>query len=153
MVTSVQAKLCTYQWLQVSVGLGLLAWLALAVGSALADAWVGTITLLFLLAPLVIVPLALEVIANFAGSEPPPGSERLARRLQPAGAVLAAASFAFSPGVTAAVIASGWLLVCGLLTLSGVLRMLRSGYRSLEELCFAIALVYITIGGIAARAC
>ena len=80
---------------------------------------------------------------------PAPRPERLARCLQPAGAVLAAASFAFSPGVAAAVIASGWLLVCGLLTLSGMLRMLRPGYRSLEQLCFAIALVYITIGGVA----
>jgi len=119
------------------------------VGSALAGTWLGTITLLLLLEPLVIVPLGLEVIGNSAGSDAPPDSESLARKLQPAGAILAAVSFAFSPGVTAAFIATGWLLVCGLLTLSGVLRMLRPGYRSLEQVCFATGLVYITVGGIA----
>jgi len=129
-----------------SVLLGGLAWAVLAAGSA-ADWFVlGTIELLFLLAPLVIVPLGLEFLRRHGDS----GSSalyRAARLLQPPGAALAVASFFLLEGRTAAGLACAWLLVCILVGLSGAICVLRGAFHSLVAACFAAGPIYLVVGG------
>src|SRR5437879_12521665 len=91
---------------------GAILWLALAAGRLPGLTRLTLIDLLFLLAPLVIAPIGLRLIA-FATS---PGSGLLAAtvRSQPVGAAFATVAFLLPIGVAAAIFASVWLLVCAI---------------------------------------
>lgn len=107
----------------------------------------GLIELTFLLAPLVIVPLGLELVApprNITIREP---LYRWARFPQPFGAAFAVVSFCLPPGASAALLAFGWLVVCGLMGLCGLLRLWRDRTTSVEQICFSVGLLYLPIGG------
>jgi hypothetical protein len=93
------------------------------------------IDLLFLLAPLVIAPLGLALIDFDDGL--PSSLLLVATRVQPIGAVLAVTAFLLPFGLPAAVVASGWLLVCAVAAL-GALAYLVQG-RSLQPLRLATA--------------
>jgi hypothetical protein len=105
---------------------GALVWLGL-VGAGFAGAIeIGTIECLLALAPLVIVPLALEARRRLVADEPGPPFvpwiEGIARLMALPGALFAAASFALTPGPRAALVASPWVLVCGVIALGGIAR-------------------------------
>jgi YndJ-like protein len=106
------------------------------------------IQLIFLLAPLVIIPLGLRVVdpSHVAGA----GNTLYdwARNLQPPGAALAVASFYWHRGYTAASLAVGWLVVCGLVGLFGLLRLRRNGLGSAGQTCASVGLIYLPIGGV-----
>jgi hypothetical protein len=104
------------------------------------------IDLLFLLAPLVIAPLGLLLIAFDSG----PASRLLAAavRIQPVGAGLATVSFLVPIGAAAAILASTWLLVCAIAAL-GALAYLIQG-RSLQpvRLAPAAAIAFMAFGAV-----
>jgi hypothetical protein len=104
------------------------------------------IDLLFLLAPLVIAPLGLALIGFDDGL--PSSLLVVATRVQPIGAVLAVIAFLLPIGLPAAVVGSGWLLVCAIAAL-GALAYLVQG-RSLHpvRLATAAAVGFMAFGAI-----
>ena len=126
------------KWRQRSAIAGGAAWLAAAaVGFG---ARLDLIEMLFLLAPLVIVPLGLELVAPHAGGLL---VFRAATLLQPFAAVTAALSFWLDPGLPAALAACAWLLVATLAALPAIF----SVPRTLVEACERAALLYLPAGG------
>ncbi len=119
-----------------SATFGAAAWTALAIAALLRRAPLGLLQILFLLAPLVVVPLGIELLAVINSRLP---AERLAAWLQPLGAACAVASFWFPPGYFAAALAAAWGVVCGLIALAGFLGLVRAGWKSLEGLAFNLA--------------
>ncbi len=107
----------------------------------------GIIDLIFLLAPLVIVPLGLGLVAPPRSVPHPDPLYLWARLLQPYGAALVVASYCLPPGIPAALLASGWFMACSLIGLCGLLRIWRDGFESVERICSNIGLLYLPIGG------
>ncbi len=114
-------------WAPLCATAGAVVWAGMAVLARMGVARVGAIELLFLFAPLVIVPLGMELGRVLAGSG---RVEALARRLQPLGAGMVVGAMWLPPGKTAGLVALGWFLFCGLMAGSGVVRILR-GAREL----------------------
>jgi YndJ-like protein len=103
---------------------GAAAWAGVAVLARMGIARIGVIELMFLFAPLVIVPLGME-LGRVGGFE-----SGVARRLasaaqilQPLGAVLAVGAVCLAPGVKAGVVAGGWIGVCVLMAVGGVVEL------------------------------
>ncbi|HUK87596.1 MAG TPA: YndJ family transporter [Terriglobales bacterium] len=119
-----------------SAALGGIAWVALAAAALLQRAPLGILETLFLLAPLVAVPLGMELLAAVNSRLP---AERLAAWLQPLGAACAVATFWFPAGYGAAALAAGWALICGLIALAGLVGLTRGGWKSLDALAFNLA--------------
>jgi hypothetical protein len=86
---------------------------------------IGVIELMFLFAPLVIVPLGME-LGRMGGFES--GAARglagIAQTLQPLGAVLAVVAVCLGPGTRAGFLAAGWMVVCGLMAGAGAVELL-----------------------------
>ena len=102
---------------------------------------------LFLLAPLVVVPQGLALTGRLAFSDQPPWLFRAGRVLQPWAALLAVAAFYLPPGVAAAWLASGWMLVTVLLGLAGI-PFLQRIFAKPERAGFEAVLLYLPVGGI-----
>ncbi len=106
------------------------------------------IELLFLFAPLLIVPLGIILTDRLDG---PPAAvslaERVGRRNELPAALLAAVSFLFEPGILAAVLVAPWLAVCVSLALGGAVRIGRGTCARLEHFSTALAFFYLAIGG------
>jgi hypothetical protein len=101
---------------------GALLWALLAALAGNRRAPLGVIELLFLFAPLVVVPLGLELIS--AVSTPGISSlENMARAVQPFAALSLVAAFWYGPGKTAGLLAIPWVAVCGAVALSGLARL------------------------------
>lgn len=125
---------------------GAMAWLALVALSAARRLELGLIEILFLLAPLVIVPLGLQLIEK-TPSRPTSPQFRFAPLALLVCALSAAASFLMPVGICAALAAAPWLLTCLVNAVSGSLRIFRHGPRPLSQLCFGIGQVYLLIAG------
>ena len=125
---------------------GFLIWGLIALGAMVGRTSLDAIAALFLLSPLVLVPLGFEVTRPLTAESTPPG--RWARILLPIGAVLAAVSFWPSAGPSAGLVASGWSLVCALAAIDGVWRLVRGGYRSVEGVCASAGVVYLFVGSV-----
>jgi hypothetical protein len=117
-------------WLRRSAMAGAVAW---AVVAALAP--FGLIEKLFLLAPLVAVPLA------FALLEPAPWMSAI---LQPFAAASATASFFVPPGAAAAGLAVPWAILTGVAALEGLMRIRT---WSFEEVVTTASLLLLPVGG------
>lgn len=102
------------------------------------------VDLLLLLAPLVVVPLGLRLVP-FTGYR-----SRLvlalARVIQPIGAGAAVVAFLIPPGWKAGVIALGWLLVCGIAALAGLVELIESRSLPPAHLVPAAAVAYLAVG-------
>jgi hypothetical protein len=118
------------RWARSSATAGAVVWALLAALAGARKAPLGVIELLFLFAPLVIVPLGLELGRVVAPVEPHRGEET-ARILQPLAAGLAVASFWFSPGWTAGALVAPWVMVGALMAVAGLLSLLKGTDRSL----------------------
>jgi len=119
------------RWERSSALAGAAIWVVLAGLAGAGRAPLGVIELLFLFAPLVIVPLG----ASLADAVAPVKFSRLgaaARILQPFAAWLVVASFWVVPGPWAVVLAAPWIMVCAPWALAGCLTMV-SGARSLPS--------------------
>jgi hypothetical protein len=126
---------------------GAAAWAGLAVLARMGIARLGAIELLFLFAPLVIVPLGMELGRGIGGTG---RLEELARRLQPAGAALAVVAMWLPPGRRAGIVALGWLAICVLMAGSGVVGLVRAlgidADRSVRA-TLAVARIDLLVGG------
>lgn len=102
----------------------------------------GPIEILFLLAPVAVVPLAMRLSASPADATP---ALWAARRLQPWAALAVVASFFVHRGVGAAALAGVWLVVTALVALHGLGRLWRS--RTTAEVAVCAGCLMLPIGG------
>ena len=126
--------------------LGGFLWAGLAAGAATGHVRLGMIELLFLLAPLVIVPLGLELSSRLEEARRSSQLERLTRWVQFPAALLVVASFWLAAGNRAAGLTVAWFLFGGLLGLQGLERLFRGGYARLDAAGTLMASLYLTIG-------
>jgi hypothetical protein len=117
-------------WLRRSATAGAVAWAVVA-----AVAPIGLIEKLFLLAPLVAVPLALALL------EPAPWMSAI---LQPFAAASATASFFVPPGAVAAGLAAPWAILTGVALLEGLMRIRT---WSFDEVVTTVSLLLLPVGG------
>jgi len=110
-------------WAATCATAGAGVWAGMAVLARIGIVRVGAIELLFLFAPLVIVPLGMELGRLMGGTG---RFEKLARRLQPVGAGMVVVAMCLPPGRRAGLAAAGWMVVCGLMAGSGVVGLVRS---------------------------
>ncbi|HLW86605.1 MAG TPA: YndJ family transporter [Candidatus Sulfotelmatobacter sp.] len=114
----------TKRWAEGWATAGAALWAGIAVLARMGIARIGVIELMFLFAPLVIVPLGME-LARLGGFES--GVARacaaLAQTLQPLGAVLAVVAVCLPPGGRAGFVAAGWMVVCGLMASGGAVEL------------------------------
>ena len=103
------------------------------------------ITKVLLLGILVIVPLGLSLISNFE-TENAPRIYRHALLLQPLAATSVVASFFVKPGIVAAIMACGWLVVTAVAGVFGLWRLFRPEFRNANEISISAGLVYLPIG-------
>ena len=113
-------------WARMSATLGAVAWAVLAVLARTGIARLGAIELMFLFAPLVIVPLGMELGRMIGGGG---WFAETARRLQPFGAAFAVVAMWMAPGRRAGFFALGWLVVCMLMAGSGMVEIFRASWR------------------------
>ncbi len=128
--------------------LGAVVWLVQAGLSATGYYPAKAIELLFLLGPLMVVPLGLAVIETLSFPTETGLFIRVARFLQPVGATVAAASFVLPAQIMAGGLALPWLAVTVCTGLSGVRRLLQGRFGPIEEACFTASLLYLPVGGL-----
>ena len=137
-------------WAPICAIAGAAVWAGMAVLARIGIARVGAIELLFLFAPLVIVPLGMELSRGIGGSDV---IHELARRLQPLGAGLAVVAIWLPPGKKAACFAIGWLVVCVLMGGSGMMGLARApwldagGGARATSIVICIARMDLAVGG------
>lgn len=102
---------------------------------------VGLLEVLFLLAAWAVVPIGLRLL-------PDGPLVRIARKLQPAAAILVTVSFFLEKGFLAAGLALPWLALNGLVALAGLLRMKEAFRGGLPELFMLAAMMFPPIGGV-----
>lgn len=150
-------------WVRVSATVGAAVWALLAVAARAGLGRMGAIELMFLFAPLVVVPLGMElgrllVRASKLPSEDPRGKwgthvEWLAWRAQPFGAACAVVAILLPPGLASGVLAGAWFGVCLLAGGSGVIDALTfwldagRGARATFTLAAVVARVDLVVGG------
>jgi len=107
-----------------SITVGILAWTLVLAAVASGRAPFGIIELFFLFAPLVVVPLGVDLGEAYAPMSP--RIAQLSRLLQPSAAMLLVAAFWRPPGFGAALFAMPWATFCVLLALGALPRLRRS---------------------------
>ncbi len=110
--------------------IGGICWAALAVGSVLSFGRLGMIELLFLLGPLVIAPLGVELSTRLDRGDQNQKRMRFVRRMQIIAALCVVASFWIPQGMTAAILALPWISFGCFLGFRGTLRFVRGGYTT-----------------------
>ncbi len=127
--------------------IGAAVWAGTAVAARAGIASVGAVELIFLFAPLVVVPLGMELGRAISGSG---WCESAARRLQPLGAALALIAMWLPPGRNAGLAALGWMLVCLLLAGGGVVELIGAPWADADRsvrATLAIAKTDLAVGG------
>jgi hypothetical protein len=146
-------------WARLCATAGAVVWAGMAVLARMGVARIGAIELLFLFAPLVIVPLGMELGRGMCGGG---RLEELARRMQPVGAVAAVVAMWMPPGERAGIVALGWFLICVVMGGAGVVELIAAwrdagggpfGSRSgqvrgtLVRVTLAVARIDLVVGG------
>ena len=127
---------------------GGLIWLIL-LGSVLLNKFrLSIFDLLFLLAPWVVVPLALSLVPAERGNRPSRINGTVIRYLLFPAAVLTTTSFFLRDGRTAGVLTVLWLFAGISLALDGLMRLIRMRLQSFQEFCFAIGEGYALVGAL-----
>ena len=127
---------------------GSLLWLILAAGVFLGSFRLSIFDLLFLLAPLVIVPLALSLLPATQVSRLSLMNSLAIRYFLPLGAALITVSFFMSEGRAAGALLCVWVIVAMSLALDGLERLIRTRLRSFPEFCFALGEGYTLVGAL-----
>jgi YndJ-like protein len=125
---------------------GGVVWAGLAVVSRVGLARLTAIELLFLLAPLVVVPLGLELCDRIVAEREFGLPGRIARRLQLAGALCVAISFWFAAGRLAALFVLPWFCLGIMTALIALQLILRGGYKTLKSACMIVSFLYLPVG-------
>ena len=121
-------------------------WTVLLLASSSQIARLSTIEMLFLLAPLVIVPLGLELCAQFLPSPEIMSSVRIAKFSQLPAALCAMVSFSLRPGLLAALFAAPWLLFgCGM-GIAALWNVFRGRIKTLASACANVSFLYLPVG-------
>jgi hypothetical protein len=139
-------------WARVCATAGAATWAAIAVLARIGTARIGAIELMFLFAPLVIVPLGMELGRVISAPSLP---EKIAQRVQPFAAAFAVIALLLPPGRTAALSACGWLLICFLIAAAGLLDLIlafRSAPDRVERsplviFAYGVARIDLAVGG------
>jgi len=138
-------------WAQKCAGFGAFLWAGVAALARIGIAPIGAIELMFVFAPLVILPLGMQ-LARVLGNDTPPA--RFARRVQPVAAALALVALWLPPGRLAACLACAWMIVClsmtvgGLIDLSSFARSQEDHTRStFHRVIVSIAQLDLAVGG------
>jgi len=141
-------------WARGHATAGAAVWAGMAVLARMGIARIGAIELMFLFAPLVIVPLGMELDRVSGGTG---WLEDVAGRVQPFGAACAVAAFWFPVGSKAAVAAAVWMGVCALMAGGGVMELGRlwRGRRNFSSVVAgrgagairAVARIDLAVGG------
>jgi YndJ-like protein len=126
---------------QRSAALGLAVWLV-----ALLILEPGWAVALFLLAPLVLVPLALAAITASDRHLSHPERWRWVLFGQPPAAWLLVAAFFVPAGPWAAALAVPWMCVTGLIGLTGLIHAWPWKNRTFDELCMYAGMIYLPVG-------
>lgn len=132
--------------------LGAVIWAGVAVLARIGVAPIGAIELMFLFAPLVIVPLGME-LARIIGSDTP--LTRFARRVQPFAAAFAVVALWLPPGRPAGGLACAWMVVSLLMTIAAIIdlsslarsRPDSSTHSTMQRITVAVAQVDLSVGG------
>ena len=138
------------RWARVCATVGAAAWAGIAVLARMGTARIGQIELMFLFAPLVIVPLGMELQRELQRMTGVAGfCAEAARRTQPFGAALAVFSICLPPGRAAGLLSLGWMLVCGLMAWSGLVDLVRSLETKDRKVraALAVARMDLAVGG------
>ncbi len=121
-------------------------WLTTVVASQVSEclnrSW---IELLFLFAPLVIVPLGLELTRRLDAQFHAPVAEKLALRIQLPAAFAAALSFYCRAPLAIASLAVLWLTFVVILAVGRLWRVLRTRSHTFDELCALLAFAYLAV--------
>lgn len=125
---------------------GGVVWVALVAASRLQWARLNQIELLFLLGPLVIVPLGLELCIRFAPEERIELPLRAAQRFQVAAAVCATASFWIRQGAGAAILVLPWFGFGCFMGILGMMGLIRGEFKKLRTACMIVSFLYLPIG-------
>lgn len=126
--------------------IGAIAWCGLLAAARAHRLELEWIDLLFLFAPLVIVPLGLELTHRIEQGVVLSLPERIARLVQLPCALLVAVSLCLERGILAAALSAAWLLFCGLLALGGLIRLYRGAFRRLDSTFPALAFIFLPVG-------
>lgn len=121
-------------------------WAGVAVVSRLQWARLNTIELLFLLGPLVVVPLGLTLSFQFIGGKQVGLPIRIARTLQLPAAVCVVASFCLPQGIGATMLALPWFFFGCFIALEGLMALIRRNFRKRETACTIACFLYLSIG-------
>lgn len=127
-----------------SAAAGAVVWLLLLLGVSSDSPEIELIHKLVLFAIFIVVPLGLAVVG--AGDQH--GSlllYKLVVLLQPLAALVTAASFFVSTGLRAALLASAWLILSGLVALFGLTRLIARPIYPLPELSIDAGLLYLPV--------
>ena len=129
-----------------SAAIGGIIWCGLAAANFANRLNLSWIELLFLFAPLVIVPLGLNLTAQVDAEKKAGGFERVARYLQFPAGLAVVVSFYCSRTNSAAAFVFPWLVFCAFLSLAALVRIARGAFSRLEQSCAVAAFLYISIG-------
>lgn len=135
---------------------GATAWAAVAVLARVGAVRIGVIELMFLIGPLVIVPLGLEL--GRIGVERIGFWGDMAQSLQPLGAIFAVVATVMGPGFRAGALACGWMVVCGCAAVAGALELFSlqqsrghsneaSASKWVALVAIAVAKIDLAVGG------
>jgi len=134
-------------WAAGSATIGAAVWAGTAVAARAGIARMGAVELIFLFAPLVVVPLGMALGRAISGSS---WCESTANRMQPLGAALAVIAMWLPPGRNAGLAGLGWMLVCALMAGGGVVELLRTSWSDAgggARATLAIAKIDLAVGG------
>jgi hypothetical protein len=121
-------------------------WLGLLATTMFGRLGIGVIELLFLLGPLVVIPLGLELCSRCAHERELEIVIRVARRIQLPTAFCATASFWFLRGPASAALALVWFCFGTFVGICGLVSLIRGGLRSLKTTCMIVSFLYLPIG-------
>ena len=146
-ISCVNEEVAERAWARFCATAGAAVWAGLAVLARVGILRVGSIELLFLFAPLVIVPLGMELGREVTGGNL---MFSVTRRMQPVGAAFAVAALWLPPGRMAGLLACGWMAVCLLMAGAGLVDWFsawRSGAFAAGRGTYAIARIDLAVGG------
>jgi hypothetical protein len=101
---------------------------------------------LFLLGPLVVVPLGLELRDRASRDDEPRWPGRIAHSLQFPAALCVVASFWIPPGPTAAILVLPWFALGCVSGMTALGSLVHTGYKQLETICWVVSFFYLPVG-------
>lgn len=127
---------------------GSFIWLPLLASIYLNISRLSVFDLLFLLAPWVVVPLALSLVPATSTSHFSARNGAVVKYLLFPGAALTTLSFFLKEGRMAGALTCVWLLVAFTLVLDGLQRLIKSRMKSFPDFCFAVGEGYALVGAL-----